>query len=144
MVTVSRTFTVAADQTRAMDYLVDFSNAEEWEPGTLTCERRDEGEITVGSQWHNTSKLVGIETELIYELTERDDKHLRFVGTNSTATSDDTMEFRTVPDGTEITYTAVITFNGRAKVADLPARLLFEKVGSEVVKNLQQVLGDPA
>lgn len=53
------------------------------------------------------------------------------------------MEFRAVGDGTEITYTAQITFNGAAKLADWPARLLFERVGGEVVDNLTGVLGKP-
>ena len=97
----------------------------------------------MGSTWHNASKLAGISTELIYELTEQAPDRLRFIGTNKTATSDDTMEFRAVGDGTEITYTAQITFNGAAKLADWPARLLFERVGGEVVDNLTGVLGKP-
>lgn len=143
MATISRTFTVAADLPRAVAYLRDFSNAEEWEPGTVSCDRLDDGEIRVGSTWHNASKLAGISTELIYELTELAPDRLRFIGTNKTATSDDTMEFRTVGDGTEITYTAQITFNGAAKLADWPARLLFERVGGEAVDNLTGVLGKP-
>ena len=143
MTTISRTFTVSADLTRAVTYLQDFANTEEWEPGTVSCVRRDDGEIRVGSTWHNTSKLAGISTELIYELTEQAPDRLRFIGVNKTATSDDTMEFRTVDEGTEITYTAQITFNGVAKLVDAPARLLFERVGGEVVDNLTGILGKP-
>ncbi|WP_312899806.1 SRPBCC family protein [Corynebacterium variabile] len=143
MATISRTFTVAADLQRTVAYLQDFSNAEEWEPGTVSCERHDDGEIRVGSTWHNASKIAGIGTELIYELIEQAPDRLRFIGTNKTATSDDTMEFRTVEGGTEITYTAQIIFNGMAKVADVPARLLFERVGGAVVDNLTSILGTP-
>ncbi|AHW65567.1 hypothetical protein CGLY_15655 [Corynebacterium glyciniphilum AJ 3170] len=140
MPTVSRTFIVSAARTSVVDYLKDFGNAEEWEPGTRACHRLDDGPIDVGSRWHNTSKLLGISTELVYELTQLDLDRLQFVGHNDTATSTDTLTFRDSPDGTEITYTADIVFHGAAKLADLPARLLFEKVGSEIVTNLTNIL----
>ncbi|WP_145942092.1 SRPBCC family protein [Corynebacterium glyciniphilum] len=140
MPTVSRTFTVSADRNTVVDYLKDFSNAEEWEPGTQTCRRLDDGPVDVGSRWHNTSKLLGISTELVYELTHADRDRLQFIGRNDTATSTDTMTFRDTPDGTEITYTADIAFHGAAKLADLPARLLFEKVGTEIVTKLTDIL----
>lgn len=142
MPTVSRTFSVDAPVQSVIDYLKDFGNAEEWEPGTVSCRRLDDGPIDVGSRWHNESRLVGISTELTYELTELDSVHLRFIGSNDTATSDDTMTFTSNGDATQVTYTAVITFNGAAKLADLPARLLFERVGNEVEENLTRVLND--
>ena len=42
-VVVERTFTVAAAPPVVMHYLEDFSNAEEWDPGTVRCTRRDTG-----------------------------------------------------------------------------------------------------
>ena len=34
---VTRTFTTTASVQTAYDYLRDFTNAEEWDPGTKTC-----------------------------------------------------------------------------------------------------------
>lgn len=137
---ISRTFTVTAPRDVAVDYLRDFSNTEEWEPGTRSCRRLGDRPIAVGTRWHNESVLAGIRTELVYELTHLGPDLLRFIGWNSTATSTDTMTFRDVPGGTEITYTAEITFKGVAKLADLPARLLFRRVASDIVRNLTRIL----
>lgn len=140
MPTVSRTFSVEAPVQTVLEYLRDFGNAEEWEPGTTACRRLDDGPIEVGSRWHNESTLLGISTELVYEITELDEVHIRFIGKNDTATSIDTMTFSTDGTTTEVTYTAEIVFHGAAKIADLPARLLFERVGDEVVENLTRIL----
>ena len=44
---------------RVVDYLKDFSNAEEWDPGTQTCSRSDSGPLTEGASWHNVSNIFG-------------------------------------------------------------------------------------
>jgi hypothetical protein len=49
-----------------MEYLKDFTHAEEWDPGTQTCTRNDAGPIAVGTSWHNVSKIFGVTTELTY------------------------------------------------------------------------------
>ncbi|HEY2878837.1 hypothetical protein [Nocardioides sp.] len=87
-----------------MDYLQDFATAEESDPGTEKCTRLDAGPVRVGSTWHNTSKIAGVSTELIYELTERTDQRLVLVGNNDTATSTDTITVMPEGTGSSITY----------------------------------------
>ena len=70
MTTVSRTFDVRPDPAVVIDYLKDFSNAEEWDPGTESCTRTDAGPVVVGSTWHNRSKIAGVSTELTYTLEQ--------------------------------------------------------------------------
>ncbi|MEV6626292.1 SRPBCC family protein [Amycolatopsis sp. NPDC051106] len=41
MVEVTRTFTVAAAPHEVLEYLKDFGNATEWDPGTRVCDRTD-------------------------------------------------------------------------------------------------------
>ena len=86
MTTVSRTFTVSPPPNVVIDYLKDFSNAEEWDPGTESCTRNDSGPVQVGSTWHNVSKIVGTTTELTYQLTELTDERIVFVVKNETST----------------------------------------------------------
>ena len=85
MPTVSRTFVVTPPPAVVLDYLVDFSNAAQWDPGTKKCERLDSGPVVVGSTWHNVSKVAGVETELTYTLKERTTDRLVFVGVNDSA-----------------------------------------------------------
>jgi hypothetical protein len=41
MAAVERTFTVGSAPSAVIDYLKDFSNAVEWDPGAESCERTD-------------------------------------------------------------------------------------------------------
>lgn len=140
MTTVTRTFTVTPPPTVVLDYLKDFSNAEEWDPGTEKCTRLDSGPVQVGSRWHNESKIAGVSTELVYELTELADDRIVLVGKNETATSTDTITVVPHEGGSEVTYRAEIVMNGAAKLAAPLVKLVFEKVGNDTEDDMVRVL----
>ncbi|RLV50407.1 polyketide cyclase [Nocardioides mangrovicus] len=140
MPTISRTFTVTPPPAVVIDYLQDFANAEEWDPGTDSCRRIDSGEIAVGSSWHNVSTIAGVSTELTYRLQELTPERLVFVGTNDTATSTDTITVRPHGSGSELTYEAVIEMHGAAKLASPIIKLVFEKIGSDTEDDMVKVL----
>ena len=58
MVSVSRTFTVDKPVEAVIAYLADFTNAEQWDPGTVTCVPVDDSPVQVGKLWKNTSKIA--------------------------------------------------------------------------------------
>lgn len=140
MVNVERTFSVRPAPEVVIDYLSDFARAEQWDPGTVSCTRTDDGAVGVGSTWKNVSKFRGKETELTYELTKQDAGRLTFVGKNKTATSVD--DIRVVPDGSGsiITYHAEITFHGLAKLAGPFLRSEFNKLGDQTVASMTGTL----
>jgi carbon monoxide dehydrogenase subunit G len=140
MTKISRTFTVDPAPSVVLDYLKDFSHAEEWDPGTEKCQRIDDGPVAVGSRWHNTSKIAGVSTELEYELTELTDSKVVFVGRNDTATSTDTITVVPSGTGSEITYDADIEMSGAAKLATPVVKLVFEKIGSDTEDDMVTVL----
>lgn len=146
MVDVTRTFTVATTPEAAVDYLQDFSHAAEWDPGTVSCERLGTGPVAVGAQWHNVSKIGGIETELTYELTRLEPGRIVFVGTNDTATSTDDISVTAgkEPSTATLTYHATIEFKGAAKLAAPLAKVVFEKIGNDTENSLTRILGAPA
>lgn len=118
MPTVTRTVHTPAPRSTVHAYLRDFANAEEWDAGTVTCERLDAGPVGVGSQWRNVSVFRGRETTLIYTLETDEPDRLRIVGRNKTVTSEDDMQLRDGEGGgTEVSYTATFTFHGVAKLA---------------------------
>ena len=139
---MSRTFDVRPEPDLVVDYLKDFSNAEDWDPGTESCVRTDTGPLGVGSTWHNTSKIAGITTELDYTLQTLTRDTIVLVGRNDTATSTDTITVVANPDGTgsRITYEAVIELSGAAKVADPIMKIVFEKIGSNTEDDMTTVL----
>lgn len=142
MTTVSRTFDVDPAPATVIDYLKDFGNAEEWDPGTESCTRIDSGPIVVGSSWHNVSKIAGISTELTYTLRTLTDDTIVLTGHNDTADTTDTITVVPSPDGpgSRITYEAVIEMSGAAKLADPLVKLVFEKIGSDTEDDMTTVL----
>ena len=143
-VDVERTFIVASSPEGVVEYLRDFSRTEQWDPGTVTCTRLDEGPVEVGSRWRNVSTFLGRKTELVYELTRDDPQGLRFVGRNDTATATDDISITAgpAPGTTKIGYHAHLEFSGLAKLGAPVAKLALEKLGNDTERSLIRVLGD--
>lgn len=139
---MSRTFDVRPAPDLVLAYLKDFSNAEDWDPGTESCVRTDTGPVQVGSTWHNTSKIAGITTELDYTLETLTHDTIVLVGRNDTATSTDTITVVPNPEGpgSRITYEAVIELSGAARIADPIMKIVFEKIGSDTEDDMTTVL----
>lgn len=140
MTVTTRTFTVTPKPAEVLEYLADFGNAEEWDPGTVSCTREDSGPVDIGSSWKNVSKFVGREVELTYMLKERTDSRVVFVGTNDSATSTDTIEVVPNGAGSRITYTADLEMHGVAKLATPIVKVMFEKLGNETEDQMSDVL----
>ena len=140
MVNAERTFSVQPQPDVVVEYLSNFAHAERWDPGTVSCTRKDDGPIRTGSTWHNVSKFKGKETELTYELTRWDADHLIFVGKNKTATSTDDITITAEGTGSTITYRANIEFHGLAKLAGPFLKSEFERLGDQTVKTMTSTL----
>ena len=140
MPSVTRSFTVHPAPAVVIDYLKDFANAEEWDPGTESCTRVDDGPIAVGARWHNVSKIAGVTTELDYELTELTDTRIVLVGRNDSATSTDTITVLPSGEGSEITYHAELDMHGLANLAAPAMKLVFEKLANDTEDQLTRAL----
>jgi carbon monoxide dehydrogenase subunit G len=140
MVSVERAFTVPKPVETVVDYLKDFSRTEEWDPGTVTCTRLDQGPLREGSTWQNVSTFRGRTTELTYRLVRLEAARLTFVGENKTATSTDDLTFTAVADGTRVTYRAHIAFHGPAKLAGPFLRSEFERLGDEIARRMPPII----
>jgi carbon monoxide dehydrogenase subunit G len=137
---VQRSFTVDPTPSVVLDYLKDFSNAPEWDPGTESCTRTDQGPIAVGASWCNVSKVAGRTTELTYRLAEISPDHLVFRGENKSATSTDTITVRPDGGGSEVTYHADIQMHGLAKLASPAVKVLFERIANDTENQMTAVL----
>ncbi|WP_329064252.1 SRPBCC family protein [Amycolatopsis sp. NBC_01480] len=140
MIQLQRTISVRKPVDVVVDYLRNFSRTEQWDPGTLSCVRVDDGPIQVGARWRNISRFKGKETELIYELVRLEPERLLFIGKNKTATSTDDLTVASAHDGSVIIYQATIVFHGIAKLADPFLKREFEKLGDAVVDTMAEVV----
>lgn len=140
MVKVNRTFAVAKPIEEVVKYLSDFSHAEAWDPGTVTCTRMGTGPVQVGTTWNNVSKFRGRETALEYRLVSLEPQRLVFEGVNKTVTSTDDMTFTALPEGTRISYTADLEFNGIIKLFGWALKGEFNKLADQVEKQMPTVI----
>lgn len=149
MIDLTRSFPIDADAERAHAFLMDFANAEQWDPGTRACRRLDEGPIAVGARWHNRSKFGPFSTALEYVLEEMTAERLVFRGRNAGSTTTD--ELTLVPAGpgrATMTYHATVEMQGLSRLIEPPFGLYFRRLAGKTVAQLQRTLAalepDPA
>ncbi|WP_235734525.1 SRPBCC family protein [Nocardioides alcanivorans] len=124
------------------DYLHDFTNTEEWDPGTIrtTLESGDGG---VGSRYHNVSRFLGRRTELTYVVEEDAAPwQLRLRGENKTVVAHDSMTLNeTETGGTQVTYRASFDFKGKVRLLAPLTAPAFWRLGNQAEKSLRKALG---
>ena len=121
-------------------YLSDFTTTTDWDPGTVTTVRRH-GDGGVGTTYLNTSTFLGRATQLTYIVREFiPGKRIRLRGENKTVIAVDTMTFRSVDAGTEVTYTAEFTFKAPARLLAPLLRPAFERLGKQAQAGMRKAL----
>ena len=137
---LQRSVTVNASPAKVFAFLSDFTTTEQWDPGTVRCQRTS-GDGGVGTVYLNTSKFLGRETELTYTVLEVDPgRRVQLRGQNKTVTATDTIEVEPNGSGSDVTYTADFDFTGVAKyLAPLLSGPL-KKLGDDAEKGLRESL----
>ena len=138
---VERTFTVSRSTEDVFDYLSDFENTNEWDPGTIDT-RRTGGDGGLGTTYANTSRFAGREVELTYETIGHDrPTFFSARGTNKTATATDSLTFTRDGERTLIHYRADFQFHGVVKLAaPLVVRPRLKSLADETVEQLRRSL----
>ena len=136
---LERTITTTAPPEKVFPYLVDFTNAPEWDAGTVSCTRLS-GDGGVGTRYRNVSKFAGREVELIYTTEKVEEPTFVIKGGNDTTTSEDTIVVRPKGTGSEISYTAVFTFAGIGRVLEPFLDPFLNKLGDAVVPSMKTAL----
>jgi carbon monoxide dehydrogenase subunit G len=128
---------------RVFAYLSDFTNTEEWDPGTVETVLVS-GDGGVGTDYRNTSRFAGRESSLTYTVVERVvDERLVLRGRNRSVTVTDTMLFTALPDGagTEVRYTADFDFGLLTPLLAVVLWLPMKKLGDDAERGLREALG---
>jgi uncharacterized protein YndB with AHSA1/START domain len=138
---LNRTVLTSWDADSVFDYLLDFEHAEEWDAGTVSCERV-RGDGGVGTRYRNISKFLGRETTLDYEV-EKVVPGRQFVitGSNKTVDSEDTVIVTpTISGGTEVEYRARFTFKCLAAVVSPLLKPFLERLADDTEQQLRATL----
>jgi uncharacterized protein YndB with AHSA1/START domain len=144
---ITRTIETSTPVDKVYAFLSDFTTTNEWDPGTVET-KRISGTGEVGTEYHNTSKFMGRETELVYT-TKQLEPSSRIVleGNNKTVQATDTMTLTETPGGgTRVVYNAKFDFRGLVgKVTPVLSPLLapaFKKLGDEAEVAMKRALDD--
>lgn len=146
MVSIERTVSTDQPIGAVFDYLRDFSNAEEWDAGTVSCTLMSGRGGTTGSTYRNVSRFLGRDTELTYTIEQLDEPHLIVVvGRNATVTSTDTIALRprSQTDGTTVRYHAEFEFHGFARYLTPLLRGPLKQLGNDAEQTLTAALSRP-
>jgi NAD(P)-dependent dehydrogenase (short-subunit alcohol dehydrogenase family) len=137
---VQKTVIVDKPLDAVFGYLSDFTTTTEWDPGTVATVNRH-GDGGVGTAYLNTSRFLGRETQLTYIVREFvSGKRIQLRGENKTVIAVDTLTFRSVASGTEVTYAAEFTFKGPSRFAAPLLKPAFERLGNEAEAGLCKAL----
>ena len=137
---LQKTVIVAKPLDAVFDYLSDFTTTTDWDPGTVTTVRRH-GDGGVGTTYLNTSTFLGRTTQLTYVVDELVDHQLiQLRGENKTVIAVDTLTFRPMASGTEVTYAAEFTFKGLSRIAAPLLKPAFERLGNEAEAGMRKAL----
>ncbi len=128
------------------DYMADFANAAEWDPGTASAERLDAGGIGPGSSFRLEVRIGPRTTPLEYRIVAYDRPHrVVLLGESDTFRSEDTMTVVPAADGGSIlTYDADLTLQGPFTLANPVLGLFLDRIGDKGVWGLRATLGGPA
>jgi hypothetical protein len=122
-------------------YMSDFSNAEEWDPGTVTAKRLDTGPVGVGSRVALRASALGRESDLTYVVTEFDAPRLVVLrGENRNVVSLDRITVSGAAGETSLTYEADLQFKGFARLLDPVLALILRRLGGAAVASLRDLL----
>jgi carbon monoxide dehydrogenase subunit G len=137
---LQKTVIVDKPLSAVFDYLSDFTTTTEWDPGTVVTVNRH-GDGGVGTTYLNTSTFLGRQTQLTYIVSEFvPGKRIQLRGQNKALTAVDTMTFRSVEAGTEVTYTAEFTFLGPSRLLAPLLRPAFERLGNQAQAGMRTAL----
>ncbi len=141
---IQRTVETSADPVTVFAYLSDFTNTEEWDPGSIST-KRVAGDGGVGTVYENVSEFNGKRSRLRYTVLEHEPpSKVLLRGENKTLTALDTMQIEPHGTGTRVTYTADFTFKGALRLVQPVLGLVlassFKKLGDEAEEGMRTAL----
>lgn len=128
----------------AFEYLADFANIADWDPGVVRAKRLTDEPLSVGARAEVISSLLGREVPLTYETIEiAAPRRVLLRAETPTAVSLDELTFDLKPGGgTIVTYDADLGLKGPLRLFELPFRLVFRRLGDNARDGLRRKLSE--
>jgi hypothetical protein len=121
--------------------MVDFTNAEEWDPGVIKAHGASDGAVGLGSAFVLTVPAARKNMVLKYVITEFEPNRLvTLQALTPRLESLDRLTFTPTATGCEMTYDATLRFKGIAILATPLLALSFKKIGDRARDSLKRYL----
>jgi len=126
----------------AFDYLADFANAQEWDPGVVEGENLTGRPLGQGSRFRLVSRFAGRRVPLEYRITtfERPGRVV-FQADQAAVRSTDEIRFEAGGTGTLVTYEADLGLKGPlGRLLDPLLAVAFRRIGDRAAAGLREAL----
>ena len=126
----------------AFDYLSDFANADEWDPGTASAHRIGSEEVGVGARYRLGVRQGSRVLPMEYRITAFDrPRRVELVGTGPGISAVDTIGFETGPDGGSVVdYTADIRLHGAMRLVQPFLGGTFRRIAADAADGIRRTL----
>lgn len=141
MPTVKEAVTTTLPIEAAFDYVAEFENIVEWDPGVTAAHKTSETPAAVGVAYDLDLNYGGSDMAMTYTITEFDRPRLVVLeGDGVRARAVDRIEFTAVDGGTRIDYEADIRLKGLFRLSEPFLSSLFARVGDGAREGLDRRL----
>lgn len=138
---VSKTVHIARPPAEVFDYLANFENTAEWDPGVAEATKTSEGPVGLGSTFDLVAMFRGRPIPVRYEITVYEPaSRVVLVGTNKQFTGTDDIGIAPDGDGTRVSWNADFQMEGFARLFQPFLGGVFEKLSAEAMEGLEQTL----
>lgn len=126
----------------AFDYLAEFSNARDWDPGIVEAANLTGDSVGPGSRFRLVSRFLGRRVPLEYRITEFDRPRRVVLAADETSIrSIDEIRFVTTNRGSQITYEADLRLKmPLGRLMDPLLALAFRRIGARAAAGLREAL----
>ena len=126
----------------AFDYLADFANTAEWDPGVASAERIDAGEIGSGSTFRLGVRQGSRVVQMEYRITHyHPPRQVVLVGEGSGISAVDELLFEPGPGGGSVVdYTADIRLHGLLRLVQPFIGGTFRRIADDASEGIRRTL----
>ncbi len=129
----------------AFDYIANFANSHQWDPGTATSRRLDDRPVGAGSRFALDVRMGGRVAPMEYRIRDFDRPHrVVLAGSGSGVDAVDDIRFERIGDRTVIDYTADIRLGGLLRFVQPFLGGTFRKIGRDAAAGMDEALDDLA
>jgi len=129
------------DVATAFDYMADFSNAATLDPGVVAAEKLGDGPVALGSRFLLQAAFGKSVLPLEYVIAAYEPgKRLVLVAETDKVKSVDEITFASTPEGSAVTYDAVLDTRGSFRWATPIVAVMFRGIGNKAREGLRREL----